>query len=283
MSRVGRLKLLPGDLAPGDGKSAAADMSCFTFARVNTPGNPLFEIGYDRLWLEFGAKAEVEQRDVLMRRLAWNPREPVGGYSMLYEMIVVLAGDRFAAVRDQTAIVARDTDQNQAVVHLSHVLVDPQWRRSGVAGWLRAMPIQTARLCLEQCGLPTHSPVTLVAEMEHPDHAHPERMIRLQAYEKSGYRKIDPAAVPYAQPDFRAADVIDAAGGPAPIPMCLMLRRVGRESEDAVNGREVRNIAGCLYHMYGREFRKQDMAPLLRRLDDYPAADAMVKLLPPTA
>jgi hypothetical protein len=110
-----------------------------------------------------------------------------------------------------------------------------------------------------------------------------ERLIPLKAYEQSGYSKLDPSVVPFAQPDFRAAEEIDASGGPSPIPMCLIVRRVGRESENAITGRELRHITGSLYHMYGREFREKDMAPLLRGLANYPSPDAVVKLLPPTA
>ena len=70
------MELIADDLAPGDGKSAATEMSRLQFSRVRSPDDPLFAVGYERLWAEFGAKAQVEQRDVLARRLLWNPRHP---------------------------------------------------------------------------------------------------------------------------------------------------------------------------------------------------------------
>jgi hypothetical protein len=168
------------------------------------------------------------------------------------------------------------------VVHLSHVLVDPAWRRTGLAGWLRAWPIQAARACFAAAGLAADSPITLVAEMELPDAGFPHRMIRLKAYEKAGFLKVDPAQVRYFQPDFRPPAEIDASGGPWPLPFCLILRRVGRERDQAIPGTEVRQIVECLYQIYGTGFRARDMAAVWSTLTGYPAGHASVPLLPPT-
>ena len=172
--------------------------------------------------------------------------------------------------------------KSHAVVHLSHVLVDPAWRRTGVTGWLRAWPLQTARAGLAAAGLSTNSPITLVAEMEHLDPQFPNRLIRLKAYEKAGFRKVDPSVVPYVQPDFRPPGDIDASGGPRPLPFSLIVRRVGREPEAEVSGAEIRELVECLYHMYGAGFREQDMAVAWQNLRDYPGDEAMVPLIVPT-
>lgn len=269
----------PADLAPGDAKSAAFDASQVSVARVASRDDPLFEQAYARLWEQFGAAAEIETREVLGRRLAWNPAQPRDGFAMKYDLLLVrnLAGN-FAAARDHTAIA----DATRVVVHLSHALVDPASRRSGLAGWLRAFPIQTARDCLARAGLPASVPVTLAAEMEYPDGFDEARNIRLRAYERSGCKKIDPAVVDYQQPDFRPPAEIDASGGPAPLRFQFIVRRVGREQEETITGAEVRDLAERLYRMYAQETRPQDMAVMWPMLDQYPAPDARIALLPPT-
>ena len=73
-------------------------------------------------------------------------------------------------------------------------------------------------------------------------------------------------------------------GDPKPLPMVLILRRVGRERELQMTGRELRALVRCIYLMYARAFREQDMLHLFKQLDDdYPADLATIDLLPPTA
>ena len=94
---------------------------------------------------------------------------------------------------------------------------------------------------------------------------------------------IDPRKINYLQPDFRAPDEIDLGGGPKPLSLALIVRRVGREKELIISGAETLNIADALYRMYGATFRRQDMAPLIASLQGYPAPDEVIDLLPPTA
>ena len=257
------------DLAPGDVKSAGLDVSAFQFHRIRGIDDPLFDFAHAQLWAEFGAKNEMERRETLALRFALAPR-------MLYEMILVRRAGEFIGVRDHTAIVARDG--TQAVVHLSHNLLAPAARRTGLAGWMRAFPIQTARECLGE----KNAPVTLAAEMEYEDGGDPQRAIRLSAYEKAGFVKIDPRCVDFHQPDFRAAEEIDASGGTQPVRFQLVVRRVGREQEAAMRGTEIRALVQSLYDIYGPQFRAQDMAHPLLDVARLPAADAVVALLPPT-
>ncbi len=268
----------PADLAPGDGKSASLDVSQFELRRVNSIGDPRFAQAYATLWQQFGAAQELESAEVLGRRLAWPPGAGPDGLAMRYELVLALREGAIVAVRDHTAAA----DDKGAVVHLSHVWIDPAWRRTGLAGWLRALPIQTARACLREAGLAPGLPIALVAEMEYPDGFDLSRDIRLKAYERAGFRKVDPKAIGYRQPDFRPPAVIDASGGPAPLPFQLILRRVGREEELQVFASEVRRVVERLYAFYGREFRPQDMAGLWRRLQSFPPAGASIALLPPT-
>ena len=93
---------------------------------------------------------------------------------------------------------------------------------------------------------------------------------------------IDPRRVGYLQPDFRTPDEIDLSGGPRPLSLALVVRRVGKEKERTLSGAEALDIAQALYRMYGASFRQRDMAPLEASLQNYPARDELVDLLPPT-
>jgi hypothetical protein len=261
------------DLAPGDEKSAPLDLSRFELTIIHRIDDPLFEAVYQPLWEEFGPKDEMEQRDVLDRRFHLSSR-------FLYEMAFVRMAGEFAAVRDHTAALTRDGCN--AVVHLSHNLVAPAFRRSGLAGWMRALPVAAARACLSVNAAPLGAHITLLAEMEYELPDDPARMIRLRAYERSGFRKIDPQLVHYFQPDFRPPADIDATGGPRPLPFQLLVRRVHREHERVISGAEVRQLVETLYDIYRPQFRPADLAHPSLSLDHYPADDVMISLLPPT-
>jgi len=276
------VELIPEDLAPGDAKSRELVTEDLEVTRILSNEDPWFPLAFDRLWAEFGLQHEMEQREVIERRLDWHPVLAIGECWLRYEIILARQRGEFVAVRDHTAVVACREGAAHGVVHLSHVLVEPAWRRTGLAGWLRAWPIQTARACLAVAECPVDSPITLVAEMEHPDPRFPNRMIRLKAYEKAGFKKVDPAAMKYFQPDFRPPADIDASGGPKPLPFSLIVRRVGREAEDTIYGEEIRDIVTALYQMYGTGFREQDMTGLWESLRDHPAAGVEVALVPPS-
>jgi hypothetical protein len=261
------------DLAPGDEKSATLDLARFDLARIRRFDDPLFEEAYGRLWHEFGPRDEMEQREVLRRRFHLGNR-------FFYEMALVRAAGEFVAVRDHTAAMTRDGAR--VVVHLSHNLVSPAARRTGLAGWMRALPIAAARQCLAANAAPAGAHITLLAEMEYPLSNDPARMVRLQAYERAGFRKIDPQMVKYFQPDFRAPSVIDAAGGARPLPFQLLVRRVSREYEQRLSGAEVRQLVETLYDIYRPQFRETDLAHPSLSLDCYPADHTVIPLVPPT-
>jgi len=272
----------PADLAPGDAKSLELDRRDLDVTRVGSIRDPLLAPAYERLWNEFGHLQSMESREVIERRLAWHPATKIGDFWLRYELVLVRRLGRFVAVRDHTAVVRPKSGTPQAVVHLSHVLIDEQSRRTGLAGWLRAWPVQTARACLLAAGFPSASPVTLVAEMAHPDPQRPNSLTPLAAYEKAGFKKVAPDAASYFQPDFRPPGQIDASGGPRPLPFGLILRRVGREVEPFIRGAELREIVESLYRMYGAGFREQDMAVVWRSLRDYPGDNAEIPLVAPT-
>ncbi|MEO6052534.1 MAG: hypothetical protein ABIP97_00835 [Chthoniobacterales bacterium] len=275
-----QLEFLATDLAPGDKKCADRTCSDVQLRLITDIRDPFFEVAYQYLWEEFGAKGEMESREVIASRLARNPAEITNGYSLLYHLLLITSGDAVVAVHDHTAIIT--PARSEAIVHLSHVVVNPEWRRTGIGGWLRALPIQTARHAFLTCGMPQTSPITLVGEMEKLDTDDVASLIRLKAYEKGGYLKIDPQVIHYLQPDFRSSEVIDADGA-KPIPMTLVVRKPGREVWNSISGSTVQNIVRALYHMYGMEFRPQEMQVVMDSLQTYPESSTPIALLPPTA
>jgi len=276
------IEFLPADLASGDGKSLGLDRGGLEVTRIQTSRDPLFGVGYEQLWGEFGAQHEMESREVIEQRLAWHPAKQKADCWMRYEMLLVRHQGRFAAVRDQTAIVTCRSGTPHAVVHLSHILIDPAWRRTGLAGWLRAWPIQTGRACLAAAGFPVTSSMTLVLEMESPDAGFEKAMIRLKAYDKAGFKKVDSSVISYFQPDFRPPRDIDASGGPRPLPFNMLVRRIGREDEPSLRAGEVREVVECLYRMYGAGCREKDMEGLWRGFEEYPGNDVMIALIAPS-
>lgn len=272
--------MVPDDLAPGDSKSLLRDWSELELEVIEGTGSPFFMAAFDVLWAEFGEAGEMELPEVLAKRMAWDPSAFVDGCAMHYQMMLLRSGGKIAGVTDQTAIL---TDGEPGViVHHSHILLAPEWRRTGLAGWLRALPVATARQLLRVHNQPATSAVTIVGEMEHPDPSDPATHGRLAAMEMAGYKKADPARVPYLQPDFRAPHEIEK-NGPQPVPLALVLRRIGREEENSISGAEIRRFISALYTMYGREMRTADMAAVHASLADYPGRDERIRLVPPTA
>ena len=273
--------MIPEHLAPGDARSLEGDWAGMELHRITSPEDPLFHMAFGALCEEFGDSGEMEQASVIARRMQWLPERMSNGVSMQYALQLVTRQGEFVAVRDHTVIILESGPG--AVVHLSHNLVAPEWRRSGIAGWMRALPVATAMHSLQSLGLPVSSPVTLIGEMEHFDPTRSATMVRLSAYEKAGFKMVDPSRVSYLQPDFRDPAEIDLSSGPQPLPLTLMLRRIGREAEDFVPGTEILHGVKALYKMYAAEFRVADMHQVYESLKSYPDSVDRIPLLPPTS
>ena len=280
---VAEVAALSADLAPGDALARRFDTSSIRVRRIRSPDDPGFGVAYERLWREFGDRGEMEKRDVIAARLAWDPARAIGPYRYLYEMLVIECGEEMVALRDHTAIVPADTsiDSVPVIVHLSHVLIEPAWRGKGLAAWLRAFPLQTAREGAAAGGRSAGS-ITLVAEMEPPTAAEAATLRRLGSYGAAGFKKIDPARARYAQPDFRSAAAIDASRV-EPVPLELVIRRVGKEDEARIRGAEIREIVAALYALFAVHVSAEHMAPLWSLHAALPSADEWVELVPPTS
>jgi GNAT superfamily N-acetyltransferase len=280
------LPLLADDLAPGDREVASRDFSDVRVRRVLDGDDPDFAAAYARLFGEFGPRGEMERRTVICERLAWDPARPVTGAALAYELLALRRGAEIAALRDHTAVVRLDAAGRSLpgpiVVHLSHALVEPAHRGSGLAAWLRALPLQAARRCAAVAGCARGTPVVLVAEMEPRDPDHPARMTRLRSYERAGFQLVDPIAAPYAQPDFGAPEQWVGAA-PRAISLGLVVRRVGRESEHAMPSDELRSVVEAVYAVYGVHVPATALDPLRADATRYTSRPGPIRLLPPTA
>ena len=278
------LKRILSDLAPGDHKSTSFTTENITFHSVESTQDPLFETAFTTLTEFFGARREMETRSVIEQRFTWNAAPLLSNQPLLHYCMILALGSQknVAAVRDYSAIVPPASEPPRVTLHLSHLWINPTHRRTGLAGWMRALPLETGRTLLAQANHSPDAPMTLIAEMELPDGKDEERDLRLLAYEKAGFLKVDPRVVPYLQPDFRVPSQIDASGAPEPIPMALIIRRVGRKNETSAPASLIRSLIHDLYTLYSKTFRACDMAPLWDRWRSLPDGPTPISLLPPT-
>lgn len=208
------------DLAPGDdpGRAAAAVAGVSLREVTASPADePAFREAYAALHAVFGPANEIEREEVLER---WLFR-PSPGATVRYHLLVAHdAAGRLVAVRDGFTALLRD--QRRIVALMSHTLVMPSHRRSGLAAVLRAAPAGFARADAAAQGLPDAERL-LVAEMELVEPHLPDTRIRLVAYGRAGFRVVPPALVPYAQPDFR--DLAALGVEAEPVPLLLLVRQ----------------------------------------------------------
>ncbi|MBK7759572.1 MAG: hypothetical protein IPI35_24880 [Deltaproteobacteria bacterium] len=218
--RPAPLVLSVSDLLPAErGPRLDEALARFTITPILAPG-PEFEEVYAFLDAEFGPKNELEAKATLA---GWLGRHGVvDGLFVAYHLLSCRDADgALAGARD--CFVIRRGD-GPWVVLLSHVLIGPAWRRSGLGALLRAAPVALLRAA----GARDDEERVLAAEQELIDPADEASIVRQLAYGRAGFSALNPQVFPYAQPDFRPHDV--AAADPKPVPMMLTLRRLGLES-----------------------------------------------------
>lgn len=222
----------------------------------------------------------MEARSVIERRLEQRQKPlPSSDVHTFYEMALVLSKSEPVAVRDHTVILCPVGSDVPAVVHLSHNLVLPAWRRSGIAAWMRALPVATARKHCMQAG--RSGGIILAAEMEPMAPNDEARYVRLVAYEKAGFRKVEPSMVTFWQPDFRDEQAI-ATTGYQPIPLHLVLRFCDADDVREVKASQIQVVVDALYAMYSRELGADNIASARCRIS-LPAPDQKIPLISPTS
>lgn len=269
----------PRDLAPGDQIPHKDLPSGLELCRIESPENPLFERAYQLLDTEFAQANEIETREVLVDRLSWRADQANNeGFAMAYELLVLKVDGEIAAVRDHSAIISN----GEVTVHLSHVLVLPDWRRRGLVTVLRTLPVSFARRAAALAGFPD-TPITLFCEMEPAVDHSLAHQVRRSSYEKAGFLGIS-AGHGYLQPDFRGASLIlSDPEGAKPVALDLLFRRIGNEEETQITGEELIQHIGRIYQMYGRNIAPGTMAACHSWLESFrSSAQEVYPLLPPT-
>ncbi|MEY3214730.1 MAG: hypothetical protein RIT28_5211 [Pseudomonadota bacterium] len=214
------LVLSTQDLMPAE-RNARLDeaLARFTITPILAPG-PEFDEVYAFLDAEFGPKNELEAKATLA---GWLGRHGVvDGRFVAYHLLVCHDADGALAGARDCFVIRRG--EGPWVVLLSHVLIGPAWRRSGLGALLRAAPVALLRAA----GAREDDERVLAAEQELIDPADEASIVRQLAYGRAGFSALNPQVFPYAQPDFRPHAV--AAADPKPVPMMLTLRRLGLEA-----------------------------------------------------
>jgi 4-aminobutyrate aminotransferase/(S)-3-amino-2-methylpropionate transaminase len=250
--------LPPGERTPKVG--AARDR--FVLREVASRAD--FDEGWSALDHVFGPVGELEARDVLWRWLKEPPVPADAPIAVRYRMVLARDADgALAGVRDHFVTV--DRAEGRVVALMSHSLVLPPARRTGLGALLRAAPLASAR-----AWIPDAKETLLVAEMEHADPKNADQAIRLYAYAKAGFRVVPPEVLPYAQPDFRR---LDRPEWP-PIPLMILLRQVGEEDRPDAPLRRIRAIVPHLHAIHGAFCPPGHVRPVRERTDAAIAARA---------
>jgi GNAT superfamily N-acetyltransferase len=264
--------LAADDLPPGDIKAREAlGRFSMSLASAHTAD---FDQAYALLDAEFGAKGELERKEVLAGYLS-RDKGPRG-----YKLVVARDSDgQIAAVRD--CHVSMDQEARIVVVYLSHVLVLPPYRRSGLGSLLREVPAALGRRAIAEAGLRPPVDLLLAAEMEPVAEGATDTITRLLAYGRARFKIVDPRCLPYCQPDYRAHALIDADRARA-LPLLAVVRWVGHESADEIPHRLAVAFVEHLYRIFAAHCREQDLRrPRAHALDTLAAQGEAIPLLAP--
>lgn len=267
-----------GDIPPGENREKVL-AACARFALEEVQRDEAFELGYDTLDAQFGPVGEIERREVLRHWFrARSLTAPRSGIRVTYHMSLVWEGDALAGVRDDYTAI--DVARGRSVAFMSHSLVLPRWRRTGLGALLRALPAAHARDDAKAWGVDVRER-TLLAEMEMMEPEREETRVRLLAYGRGGFRVVPPWHVPYAQPDFR--DLAALGVEAQPVPMMLLVRQVGEESLPTIDPGRARAMLDHLAAIHLQTVDASQVAAMHRnvahRLD--PAGGA-IRLIDPT-
>ncbi|MGK3997992.1 hypothetical protein [Sorangium sp. So ce1024] len=248
----------PRDVCPGEGPEKVA-RALARFSLGEAQDDAAFDEGYRALDAFFGPKGEIERREVLAAWLAGEHTDRAAPISATYHMLLardVSDDGRLAGARD--CFVTLDRAARRCVVLLSHALVLPDFRRTGLAALLRAAPVALARRALGEAGIdPARAEILLAAEMEPVDPDDRDTAVRLFAYGRAGFAAIPPAVLPYAQPDFRDTAALGVT--PVPVPLVAVVRQVGEEDRADISRA---GAEAFLRHYQAVHAREVDLAGL---------------------
>ncbi|WP_437589954.1 hypothetical protein [Sorangium sp. So ce1000] len=248
----------PRDVCPGEGPEKVA-RALAQFSVDEAQDGAAFDEGYRALDAVFGPKGEIERREVLAAWFAGEHTDPAAPITATYHMLLARSVDdgRLAGVRD--CYVTLDRAAGRCVALLSHALVLPAFRRTGLAALLRAAPVALARRAIEGAG-GGGAEVMLAAEMEAVDPDDRDTVVRLIAYGRAGFAIVPPKVLPYAQPDFR--DIAALGVAPVPLPLLAVVRQVGEEERDEIPRARAESFLRHYQAVHAREVDPDALAPI---------------------
>ncbi|WP_437762489.1 hypothetical protein WMF27_46085 [Sorangium sp. So ce281] len=272
----------PRDVCPGEGPEKVA-RALAQFSVDEAQDGAAFDEGYGALDAVFGPKGELERREVLAAWLTGAHTDAGAPITATYHMLLARSADdgRLAGVRD--CYVTLDRAARRCVALLSHALVLPAFRRSGLAALLRAAPVALARSAIERAGIAAEqAEILLAAEMEAVDPDDRDTVVRLIAYGRAGFAVIPPKVLPYAQPDFRDTAALGVT--PVPLPLLAVVRQVGEEDRDEIQRARAESFLRHYQAVHAREVSQGELAPIrenaLARLAAFPGEQVPLIRIP---
>jgi hypothetical protein len=260
-------------------EKVSAASALYRLETITTRGL-LYDRAYAMLDSFFGPKGELESKDDLGAMI--EQRDIWFAESMLfarYHLVVAWHGDELVGVRDCYTEI--DPARRLCLIALSHSLIVPAHRRTGLASLFRTFPIGLAReLIKEFFGEANDIPILVTAEMEPVEPLVPETMIRYLAYGRSGFSALDPCYLPYSQPDFRDLEALGFTH--IAMPLIAIVRWVGNEDASSLPqdlaSAFPRHYNGFHYHYIKKEHVDAMLQNALSTLAS--KATARVPLLP---
>ncbi len=246
------------DLAPGEDRDKfELALGRFRVEEASTRAD--FEEGFATLFAAFGPTGEIERKSTLE---AWFEKgslsAPGAPIRATYHMVLARDADgTLAGVRD--CFVTVSPQSRRSIVLLSHTLVLPPFRRSGLAALMRTAPVGLAKRELQRAGV-VGGEVLLAAEMEMVTPRDRASVVRFLAYGKAGFRVIPPQILPYAQPDFRDLDALGVEA--VPLPFLALVRQVGKEHKADIAPDQVAAVVHHLQAIHTCHCRPADLVPI---------------------
>jgi hypothetical protein len=249
-------------VSPGEqARARALDLGAILLERIDSPDHPRFADAYRILSTYFAPKNQIEGADVLRGRLRQRSMLLTRGWTARYEMLVLSREGRIIGVRDHLFFTGPNAAE-QTPIYQAHIFVTPEWRGTGIAAWLRALPLISASWSQQEATLQLSRP-SLVAEIDRSRAPHDDAAHALRGYLLAGYGLL-PREIEYLQPDVPAGMTSEWSGRCSTTPMHLAFRFVGSESSEPRTGAEIALCVEALYALHETEFPNQDLEVLWR-------------------
>jgi hypothetical protein len=271
----------------------------YSMWNIEHPDDPEFKTAYQMLWEAFGPQGEMEREDAIRGFLLDDAYEPTltGSFIRYFLIIAKDAEGRVRGVRDGSVLINPGYAPDLCLVYLSHIYMMPEARGTVLSYALRISPVDIAMQYLFDLAkmgkvqLPKPDApgkyfgmrMDLAAEMEYFDPADRISWQRILFYGRGGFDAINPRHFPYRQPDFREPSEILRTGN-HPVPLMLLLRRLGRERQATLPLDEARAVIRLLYDEFAChcsiELLDNSLKLVLDRLNERAKDNDFVELFP---